>query len=488
VEASVKILFVASEGVPFSKTGGLADVVGALPKFLAVRGHEVSVLLPRYRSTEPGPVVYSQIPIPVGPMIHAVDIQGGAALNGVRHFFVEYPPFFDRDSLYMDGGKDYRDNAERFALFSRTALEFIRRRGAPDVIHCHDWQSALVPVLLKTIYADDPALRSIPVVFTVHNMGYPGIFPAETMERIGLPAELFAMHGLEFYGQLNFLKGGLLYADFVTTVSKKYAREIQSEEYGHGLDGVIRQRAATVTGILNGVDYSEWNPETDQFLVANYSLDRLEGKKVCKKDLLQQFWLPVRDVKRPLIGIVSRFATQKGFDLIALVADKLMEKGVLVVALGTGEPEHEKLFRRLARRFRRQFGVRIAYDNALAHKIEAGSDMFLMPSRYEPCGLNQIYSLRYGTVPVVRATGGLDDTVEPFDPESGQGTGFKFSDHTGKALLDCLSEALQVYSGNPAAWQRLMRNGMEKDFSWNASAAEYEQLYQRVVSGIGKRV
>jgi len=481
----VRILFVASEAVPFSKTGGLADVVGALPKFLAARGHEVSVFLPRYRSTEAGEVVRGQLPIRVGPTLHAVDIQEGKQRDGVRHFFVDYPPFFDRDSLYMDGGKDYPDNAERFALFSRAALEFIRRSGTPELIHCHDWQSALVPVLLKSEYADDPALRSIPVVFTVHNMGYHGLFPAETVEAIGLPAELFTMHGLEFFGQLNFLKGGLLYADFVTTVSKKYAQEIQTEEYGHGLDGVIRQRAATVTGILNGVDYSEWSPETDKFLVANYSLDRLEGKRACKKELLQRFRLPVRNLQKPLIGIVSRFATQKGFDLITEVADELMAKDLLIVALGTGEPDYEKLFRQLAKRFRRQFAVRVAYDNALAHKIEAGSDMFLMPSRYEPCGLNQIYSLKYGTVPVVRATGGLDDTIEPFDPDTGQGTGFKFADHSGQALLACVSEALRLYSDNPSAWQRLIRNGMEKDYSWSASAAEYERLYQRVVNGKG---
>jgi starch synthase len=419
--------------------------------------------------------------------MHFVDIQDGRAQEGVRYFFVDYPPYFDRDGLYVDGGADYPDNAQRFALFARAALELVKRTGVPELIHCHDWQSALVPVLLKSQHAKDPALARVPVVFTVHNLGYQGLFPRETVPALGLPWSLFTMEALEFYGQVNFLKGGLVFADFVTTVSRKYAQEIQTEEYGHGLDGVIRRRAATVTGIVNGVDYSEWSPETDKFLVAHYSVDKLDGKRACKKDLLEQFHLPAADLKKPLVGIVSRFATQKGFDLIAEVADELMENDLKVVALGTGEPEFETLFRELAERFPKKFAVRIAYDNALAHKIEGGSDIFLMPSRYEPCGLNQIYSLKYGTVPVVRATGGLDDTIEPFDLRTGRGTGFKFAEYAGEALLDCLEQALHVYERNPEAWRRLMENGMRKDFSWNASAAEYEQLYQRVVKSAPAR-
>jgi len=321
----------------------------------------------------------------------------------------------------------------------------------------------------------------------VHNLGYQGLFPRQTLAALGLPESLFTMEALEFYGQVNLLKGGLVFADFVSTVSRKYAQEIQTEEYGHGLDGVIRQRAATVTGIVNGVDYSEWSPETDKFLAANYSADKLDGKRACKKDLLEQFRLPATDLKKPLVGIVSRFATQKGFDLIAEVADELMENDLKVVALGTGEPEFEQLFRELAERFPKKFAVRIAYDNALAHKIEGGSDMFLMPSRYEPCGLNQIYSLKYGTVPVVRATGGLDDTIEPFDSRTGRGTGFKFAEYAGEALLDCVEQAVHVYGRNPEAWRRLMENGMRKDFSWNASAADYERLYQQVVKGAAPR-
>jgi len=483
----VKIVFVASECVPFSKTGGLADVVGALPKCLAGRGHEVSVVLPRYRKTPAGPVLLRNLSIPVGEELHFPDIQDGRAQEGVRYFFVDYPPFFDREGLYVDGGVDYPDNAQRFALFARAALELMKRTGVPELIHCHDWQSALVPVLLKSQHAKDAALGRVPVVFTVHNLGYQGLFPRQTLAALGLPESLFTMEALEFYGQVNLLKGGLVFADFVSTVSRKYAQEIQTEEYGHGLDGVIRHRAATVTGIVNGVDYSEWSPETDKFLAANYSVEKLDGKRACKKDLLEQFRLPAADLKKPLVGIVSRFATQKGFDLIAEVADELMENDLKVVALGTGEPEFEKLFRELAERFPKKFAVRIAYDNALAHKIEGGSDMFLMPSRYEPCGLNQIYSLKYGTVPVVRATGGLDDTIEPFDSRTGRGTGFKFAEYAGEALLDCVEQAVHVYGRNPEAWRRLMENGMRKDFSWNASAADYERLYEQVVKGAAPR-
>ena len=477
----MNILFIASECVPFSKTGGLADVVGALPRVLAARGHQVSVFLPRYRHTDPGRLLVPNLSISFGHLTHVVDLQEGKTLGGVRHFFVDYPPYFDREGLYVDGGADYPDNPERFALFCRAALECIRHIGRPDVLHCHDWQSAQVPVLLKSVYANDASLRGLPVVFTVHNLGYQGVYSADALTRIGLPPELFSINGLEFYGLVNLLKGGLLFSDFVTTVSRRYAQEIQTPDYGHGLDGVIRSRAHTVVGVLNGVDYNEWNPETDRFLAAHYSAADLHGKQECKRDLLERFHLPAAALRRPLIGIVSRFATQKGFDLIAEQAEALMAENLSVVALGTGEPAFEKLFRELARRFPRRFAVRVAYDNGLAHKIEGGSDLFLMPSRYEPCGLNQIYSLRYGTVPVVRATGGLDDTIEPFDPRTGQGTGFKFREYSGAAMLACLRRALDLYHHDSATWQQLMRNGMARDFSWNASAAHYERLYEQVV-------
>ncbi|MFQ5776521.1 MAG: glycogen synthase GlgA [Terriglobia bacterium] len=477
----MKIFFVASECVPFSKTGGLADVVGALPQALVARGHQVSVFLPRYRETEPGPVIVPRLPVRLGRQLHEPAVQDGRTLAGARYFFLDYSPFYDREGLYVAGGKGYPDNPERFALFSFAALEFLQRQGAPDVMHCHDWQSALVPVLRQSFYARDPQLARVPIVLTVHNLGYQGTFSARVRERLGWPPALVSAEKLEWKARVNFLKGGLVCADFITTVSRKYAEEIKTPDYGCGLHEVLRSRADALQGILNGVDYAAWNPETDPFLVAHYSRQDLSGKQACKKDLLEQFGLPTNTVSKPVVGIISRFVSQKGFDLIADVADALMKNDLLLVALGTGERACEEMFRHLARRFPCQVGVRVAYDNALAHKIEAGSDIFLMPSRYEPCGLNQIYSLKYGTVPVVRATGGLDDTIEPFDPRSRQGTGFKFSPYAGSAMLECIEGALQLYSEAPGAWQRLVRNGMERDYSWGTSAGEYEELYHRLV-------
>jgi starch synthase len=320
-------------------------------------------------------------------------------------------------------------------------------------------------------------VRSLPVVFTIHNLGYQGVFPQEAMRKIGLPDNLFTMDALEFYGKVNFLKGGLIYADYLTTVSRRYAKEIQTPEFGSGLEGVIRNRAERLVGILNGVDYGVWSPEADKLIAQNYSAHNLDGKKVCKKDLLAAFKLPEENLERPLIGIVSRFADQKGFDLIAEIAGDLMKENLAIVALGTGQPEYEKLFKSLAEKYSARVGVKIGYDNTLAHKIEAGADMFLMPSRYEPCGLNQIYSLRYGTVPVVRATGGLDDTIQNFSPKTQQGTGFKFEEYDGEALLACVRAALKAYR-DPKAWHAVQANGMAKDFSWKTSAAAYVTLYE----------
>jgi len=392
---------------------------------------------------------------------------------------VDYPPYFDRDGLYGTPAGDYPDNAERFALFSRAVLEASKILGVPNVFHCHDWQSALVPVLLRTVYAEDPAFRDAGSTFTIHNMGYQGLFPSEILPLLMLPWDLFTMSKMEFFGQVNFLKGALVYSDFITTVSKKYSQEIQTSEYGFGLEGVLRARAATVTGILNGVDYREWSPECDRFTVAKYSADDLSGKAKCKQDLLAAFGTMGANPKLPVIGIVSRFAAQKGFDLISSVMDRLAREDMIMVALGAGDNEYEEMFLRLNRQFPQKIMVKIAYNNELAHKIEAGSDMFLMPSRYEPCGLNQIYSLKYGTVPIVRATGGLDDTIEPWDARTGKGTGFKFTDYSGESLLLTVRHALGAYR-DQTSWQALMRNGMGKDFSWDASAKEYVRVYERV--------
>jgi starch synthase len=310
-------------------------------------------------------------------------------------------------------------------------------------------------------------------------MGYQGLFPSEILPLLMLPWDLFTMSKMEFFGQVNFLKGALVYSDFITTVSKKYSQEIQTSEYGFGLEGVLRARSATVTGILNGVDYEEWSPECDKFIVSKYSAADLSGKAKCKQDLLAAFGVTGANPKLPVIGIVSRFAAQKGFDLISNIMDRLAREDMTVVALGSGDKEYEEMFLRLNRQFPQKIAVKIAYNNELAHKIEAGSDMFLMPSRYEPCGLNQIYSLKYGTVPVVRATGGLDDTIDPWDARTGKGTGFKFTDYSGEALLLTIRQALQAFR-DQTSWQTLMRNGMGKDFSWNASAKEYVRVYERV--------
>jgi starch synthase len=475
------IAFAASEGVPFSKTGGLADVVGALPGALAALGHQVSVYLPRYRQTkltDPATVVRS-VTVPFDDEYRFSSVVGGITQGGVKFYFVDYPQYFDRDSLYGTSAGDYPDNAERYALFSRTVLEASKILGVPQIFHCHDWQSALIPILLKTIYAEDPAFRDVGTVFTIHNMGYQGLFPPDTLPLLMLPWDLFTMSKMEFFGQVNFLKGALTYADFVTTVSRKYSQEIQTSEYGFGLEGVLHDRAATVTGILNGVDYGEWSPQSDKFAAQKFSPQDLTGKAKCKQDLLAAFGMAKANPKLPVIGIVSRFAAQKGFDLIAQAADRLAREEMTMIVLGSGDRAYEELFQRLNKQFPAKIAVKVAYDNALAHKIEAGADMFLMPSRYEPCGLNQIYSLKYGTVPIVRATGGLDDTIEPWDARSGKGTGFKFTEYSGEALLLTVKHALQAFR-DQTSWQVLMRNGMNKDFSWNASAREYGKVYEKV--------
>jgi starch synthase len=474
----MKILFVASEGLPFSKTGGLADVVEALPKALVALGHEVAVVLPRYRNTKAVAVAKPSLTIALGDTLRFPAIVDGGVLRGVRYYFVEDSEYFDREQLYGVAGKDYPDNAERFAEFCRAVIEFTKHVWMPDVVHCHDWQSALVPVLLRTQYTADFTLQGLPVVFTIHNMGYHGQFKRDTLRKIGLPASLFRVEAMEFFGDVNFLKGGLVFSDYLTTVSRRYAEEIQTAEYGHGLDGVVRHRADCLVGILNGVDYAAWNPENDKLVAANYSPRDLSGKLVCKRDLLEAFSLPAETMGKPVFGIISRFTDQKGFDLLADVAPDLLTEDLTIVALGTGEPKYEKLFHELARLYQGRIAVKVAYDNVLAHKIEAGADTFLMPSRYEPCGLNQIYSLKYGTVPVVRATGGLDDTIEQFDPGTGQGTGFKFQEYDGAALLGAVRQALAAYR-DPASWRRLQLNGMAKDFSWRASALEYARLYER---------
>jgi starch synthase len=474
----VKIVFCASEGVPFSKTGGLADVVGALPQALAANGHEVQVLLPRYRMTKPGKVhpQGKSITLALSSGFKYASVQDGGESGGVHTYLVELPEYFDRDGLYQVKGADYPDNHLRFATFSMAAIEFLKRLGtAPEILHCHDWQSALVPIYLRSLYKSDTFFDKTGIVFTIHNIGYQGHFPPSVLSEISVDSGLYTTDGLEFWGKVNLLKGGIIYSDFVTTVSRKYAEEIQTTEFGYGLEGVLTSRADRLAGILNGVDYDVWSPQNDKMIAANYGPEDLKGKEACKKDLLLKMGAASPALDRPVIGIVSRFAAQKGFDLIAGIAEELMTMGLYIVALGTGEPQFEELFRTLATKYPDKFLVKVGFDVALSHQIEAGSDMFLMPSRYEPCGLNQIYSLKYGTVPVVRATGGLDDTIEPFNGKTG--TGFKFSDYTPQALLGAIQHAVDFYR-QPKAWRQLMLNGMKKDFSWANSAKQYVKVYQ----------
>jgi starch synthase len=391
---------------------------------------------------------------------------------------------FDRPGLYGTPQGDFPDNHIRFAVLARTALEISRRLFSPDIIHCHDWQSSLIPAYLSDPRVTDPHFLGIRTLLTIHNLGYQGIFARNALREVGLPPEYDSLDGMEFFGDISFLKGGIVFADALNTVSRKYAEEIQTPEFGFGLDGLLRRRRSVLSGILNGVDYDRWNPESDpaiadHFSASSVSQGHAEGKHACKRALLQEFGLPADAVDRPLIGIISRFTGQKGFDLLSEAALDLFEDDVYLAALGSGEAQWEDLFRGLQQRFPERVAVRFGYDDPLAHRIEAGADIFIMPSRYEPCGLNQIYSLRYGTVPVVRATGGLEDTITAWPaPDS---TGFKFHPYTGKALLDSVRSACREWEDRDA-WLDMMARGMQKDFSWKTSANEYSALYRRIAS------
>jgi starch synthase len=466
---------VSAEAAPLAKSGGLADVVGALPAALKEAGDEVAVVIPRYGSIDLKRArrVYDGIAIHLGPVRHDVAIYQAPA--DFPFYLVDCPPLFDRKGLYGESGMDYPDNHIRFAVFARAALAVARFLFRTEIFHCHDWQAGLVPALLRSNFASDPTYLGVKTLFTIHNLGYQGLFPKTALAEAALDPEVFRPGGLEFFGHISYIKGGIAFADALSTVSPTYAREIQTPEYGFGLDGALRARAGVLSGILNGVDYQQWNPEIDKYLPARYSADDLAGKGVCKQRLLEEFGLPPAAMDRPLCGIVSRFTRQKGTDLLAEIAPQIVADDLYMVALGSGEPEYEAFFRQMAAAHPGRIAVRIGFDNGLAHRIEAGSDMFLMPSRYEPCGLNQIYSLRYGTVPVVRATGGLDDTID-------EGTGFKFWDYSGPAFLGAVRAAAGAFSDRPA-WQETMRRGMHKDFSWKASATLYSALYRRLLGG-----
>lgn len=476
----MKILLVASEVEPLAKTGGLADVVGSLPKYLAELGHEVKVILPRYAICKKKPFPQKRLPVtvevPLGEEKETAVIYATFLNEKVEVWLVENDRYFNRPELYQEKGRDYPDNAERFIFFNRAVLEFLKVYGwKPDVFHCHDWQAGLIPVYLKSLYQKDfPRSRS---VYTVHNMGYQGVFAKFIILLTGLGWEYFTFEKLEYWDNFCFAKGGLVFADKVTTVSPRYSQEIQQPEFGYGLDGVLRHRAKDVVGILNGIDYEYWNPERDKEIVKNYGLKNLEGKEIDKKDLQKTFNLPEEEV--PLIGIISRLTVQKGFDILAEVLAKLMRLPIQLVVLGTGDPEYHQVLTKAVKKYSKKLGLALRFDPALSRKIYAGSDFFLMPSKYEPCGLGQMIGLRYGTIPIVRETGGLADTIEDFQPKTLVGNGFVFSKYSGAALLEAVKRAVKIFK-DKKIWSELLKRAMSYDFSWEVSAKEYVKLYQKL--------
>jgi len=481
-----KVLFASPEVVPFAKTGGLADVAGTLPVALRSMGCDIRIIMPFYRMVESvaaeRTLVVEGLEIPVGNKIYAADIWETRLAQSVPVYLIKCDEFFDRGSLYGTAKGDYRDNAERFIFFSRCALEACMKLGfAPDIVHCHDWQSGLIPVYLKTIYSNKPCFSKTGSVFTIHNIAYQGLFDKDAFNLTGLPGRLFSIDGLEYWGKMSILKAALIFSDVINTVSKKYSEEIQTPEFGYGMEGILARRAADLYGILNGVDYEEWNPAADTYIAAHYSSTDLKGKQTCKEDLLKEYNLPASLRKQPLLGVISRLADQKGFDLLAEIIDELMAIDLGFVLLGTGEQKYHDLFTAIGKKYPQRAGIKIAYNNAIAHKIEAGCDLFLMPSRYEPCGLNQIYSLKYGTVPVVRATGGLDDTIVDYNESDGRGNGFKFTEYSAREFLKVMKRALKVYA-DKTKWARLVKNCMANDFSWEQSAQQYMELYRKAIA------
>ena len=465
---------VASEAAPFVKTGGLADVVGALPKALVKAGEDVAVVLPLYRKSkvQGARLVYENLGVNFGPHRFTANIL--EVVDGrVRFFFVQIPWLFDRDGIYDERGHEYLDNHVRYAALCHAALGVSRNLFRPDIIHGHDWQAGVLPVLVRDIFAGHPAYSGIGLVFTIHNLGYQGRHWRGALPQMGLPDRLFRPDLLEYNGDINLLKAGLVYSHYLTTVSKTYAQEIQTPEYGFGLDGLLRARRDFLFGILNGVDYEDWNPATDKKITKCFDAAHPEGKTECKRALLEKMGLPARLMERPLIGIVSRFAAQKGFDILGQVPHEVAAEDLGLVALGSGEGAVEDFFRWFAGAYPDKVAVRFGYDDELAHWIEAGADLFLMPSRYEPCGLNQIYSLKYGTLPIVRATGGLEDTVD-------SSTGFKFNGYSGWELLGAVRAAVSEW-GTPA-WTKKMETAMLRDHSWSVAAAEYSALYRKLLA------
>jgi starch synthase len=483
----LNIVFASSEVTPFAKTGGLADVCGALPVDLHRAGHNVCVITPAYRQVKasglPLEPLGVKFDIPIGnKIVRGRLLRGTLPGSDVPVFFVEQDDYYDRPELYRFKGEDYKDNCERFVFYSRAVLESIRLLHLQvDVVHCHDWQTSLIPAYLHLEYCHTHGYENVASVLTIHNLAYQGIFWHWDMLLTGLDWKYFNYNQMEFYGKLNLLKTGIVFADWLTTVSPTYAKEIQSDPLGCGLDGVLRQRSESLSGIVNGVDYSVWNPATDSHLAANYDVCNWhEGKAACKAALQRELGLPEAP-RTPVVALIGRLADQKGWDLVLEVMRRwATEMDVQWVILGTGEPFYHDTLGQIAREYPNRVAARLEFSDVLAHRIEAGADLFLMPSRYEPCGLNQLYSLKYGTVPVVRATGGLVDTVTDATPDNlsaGTATGFSFEELTPGALDSTLRRALSTYWQNEATWRQLVEAGMRQDWSWTASAQRYVEIY-----------
>jgi starch synthase len=458
----MKIAIFASEVVPYAKTGGLADVAGALPLALAQEGQEPAVVMPLYKAVDRAKSGLRKI---------KQDIWQAEPASGVKVYFIDNPPLYARDGLYGDGLADHKDNLERFVFYCRRSLELLKDIGfKPDILHAHDWQAALAPVYLKTIYAGDEFFKKSRSVLTIHNIGYQGLFSGEDFPKTGLPQALFGIEGLEFYGKVNLLKGGVEFADIINTVSRTYSREIQSAEFAFGLEGVLNKRKDALFGILNGLDYSIWDPASDRSIAANYSAADPAGKARCKRELQKLCRLPVEN-ELPLIGIVSRLAEQKGFDILPGAIDAICGMGLQLVILGTGDLKYHNIMEELAKKYPEKISLFLKFDDALAHKIYAGGDIFLMPSRYEPCGLGQLISLRYGTIPLVFKTGGLADTVNSRN-------GFVFRQYSSEALASAVKKAVSAFKQR-ASWGALMQAAFKCDFSWQESAKQYIGLYER---------
>jgi starch synthase len=471
----MRILIASPEATPYVKTGGLADVAGALFKEYARMSLQPFLVLPLYRQvrehvklTDTG----QRVNVPMGSR----RVSGRILSHGASSYFLECDEFFDRTDLYGTPQGDYPDNAARFTFFARAALEAcLALRLEPDVIHCNDWQTGLIPLSMKTLYPSK-SFRGTATIMTIHNLGYQGLFDAAFLPFTGLPAKWFHPEGIEFYGKLNFLKAGLVASDIITTVSNTYAKEILTPEYGHGLDGFLRTRASVIHGIVNGIDTDEWDPCKDTFIPAPYSAGDLSGKTVCKNELMKECSLVNHDGDMPLLSFVGRLSAQKGLDIFMAAADDIISAGVKVIILGKGDAEIQNNILRIAGRHKGTLFVKAGYDEAFAHRVYAGSDLFLMPSRYEPCGLGQLIAMRYGTIPVARRTGGLEDTISDYKPLEGSGTGFLFEDYKASALKDCLGRALCAYM-DTARWKGIISRAMAQDFSWKRSATEYLTLY-----------